>query len=290
MAAGLPAPTRRLPIRVWRLSGVERVLLANGATVVLKYAKAPFAREAQALTIAAARRIPVPTLRAATTVDGVLAMIISDLGQSSRPPHRADVATAAVRLHEGGPAPELPTVNQSTLQALPGQCLALVDHLHNTGRITNPEQLKRPLTALASDARRLAADTERPPYGLCHGELHPSAIHIGQAGWHLLDLALAHTGPGLLDLASWYGTRDAPKQHTFERLITEYIASGGDPAANTDRGRLPAAAWALGWHRITSAAWHLGQAVRDAARDWVDPADLRAAHRQLATAAVLLVQ
>ncbi|MFK3980578.1 hypothetical protein ACI2K4_09415 [Micromonospora sp. NPDC050397] len=290
MAAGLAAPERRLPIRVWRLSGVERVHLANGETCILKYAEAPFAHEAQALTIAAARRIPVPTLRAASTGNGVLAMILDDLGRSIRPPHSADAVAAAVRLHEGGPAPGLPTVSQSTLQTLPGQGLALVDHLHTVGRIADPEQLRRPLTALASNARRLAADAERPPYGLCHGELHPSAMHIGPAGWHLLDLALAHTGPGLLDLASWYGTREAPNQHSLERLINGYIASGGDPAANTDRGRVPATVWALGWHRIASAVWHLGQAVRDAARDRVDPADLRAAHRQLATAAVLLVQ
>ncbi|MFI6763817.1 hypothetical protein ACIBF5_32310 [Micromonospora sp. NPDC050417] len=121
---------------------------------------------------------------------------------------------------------------------------------------------------------------------------NPSAIHIGPAGRHLvdLDLALAHTGPGLLDLASWYGTRDAPSQHSLERLINGYIACGGDPATNTDRGRVPAAVWALGWHRVASAVWHLVQVVRDAARDRVDPADLRAARRQLATAAILLVR
>ena len=45
------------------------------------------------------------------------------------------------------------------------------------------------------------------------------------------------------------------------RLIHAYVAAGGHPDAEADRGGLPAARWALGWHRVWAAWWLLSAAA-----------------------------
>jgi hypothetical protein len=44
-ALGVPAVVNSEPIRIWRLSGVERLRLPGGSSVVFKYAVAPFTSE-----------------------------------------------------------------------------------------------------------------------------------------------------------------------------------------------------------------------------------------------------
>src|SRR6266508_378189 len=172
-AAGLGPPIRREQIRVWRLSGVERLHLTDGRTVVLKYAAEPFTGEDHVLTFASGRGVPVPalhasTLHASTLHDGTLCMIMEDLGDQTRPATETDAAVAATRLHATGSAPDLPTFGQTELQALPGSGLAYLDQLRAADRFTDTTDCATHLRALDKVARRRAAGANLPPFGLCH--------------------------------------------------------------------------------------------------------------------------
>jgi hypothetical protein len=85
-AAGLDPDVAREPIRVWTRSGVERLRLAGGGSVVFKYAEAPFDREHIALRLAADAGLPVPALLAAPTIPDLLGMLLEDLGEPVREP------------------------------------------------------------------------------------------------------------------------------------------------------------------------------------------------------------
>ncbi|MGW3859213.1 phosphotransferase [Micromonospora arida] len=63
------------------------------------------------------------------------------------------------------------------------------------------------LQRLAATARHRADGAERPPFGLCHGEFHRTSLHVSRTGCRLVDWAKAFCGPGLFDLATWFGTR-----------------------------------------------------------------------------------
>lgn len=80
-----PAPERE-EVRVWSTSGVERVAFPDETTAIFKYAKTPFHREDQALRTARSRGIPVPKLYASAVREGWLAMLLEDLGTSTRSP------------------------------------------------------------------------------------------------------------------------------------------------------------------------------------------------------------
>jgi hypothetical protein len=255
--AGLPADAAREPLRVWAHSGVERLRFAGGTSVVLKYADDPFDREHLSLRLAERHDIPVPHVLAARTGQGWLAMLLDDLGEPQREAADLDGARAAAVLHQVGAAAGswLARIDQAALEALPGQVAARLRPLELAMTI--------PLTqALTDAARPRAAGTLRPPYGLCHSEFHPTSLHIGPRGWHLLDFARAFTGPGLLDLASWHGTIDPPDPARTHDLIETYVAAGGEPQALTARGGLNAASWALGWHRVWVADWYASQIQR----------------------------
>lgn len=120
---GVPTVLASEPIRIWRLSGVERLRLPDGSSVVFKYAVAPFTREHEVLADLAGQDVPVPELLAASVRDGMLGMILSDLGEPARRPTEHDAATVAVRLHAADPAPWLDTVDEPALAALPGGAL-----------------------------------------------------------------------------------------------------------------------------------------------------------------------
>src|ERR1019366_4801727 len=132
-----------------------------------------------------------------------------------------------------------------------------------------------------------AAGAQLPPFGLCHSQYHPTSLHIGERGWHLLDFARAFNGPGLLDIASWSGTLNAPNPARTLGLIESYVEAGGHRQALAARGGLDAASWALGWHRVWVADW-LTQQIE---RGWADRADdiwISAITRHLTEAATLL--
>jgi hypothetical protein len=253
--AGLPADPARERLRVWAHSGVERLHFPSQASVVFKYADAPFDREHLALELAERHGIPVPHVHAAQTAPGVLAMLLDDLGEPVREASEHDGARAAVRLHMAGAAVDdswLPRVDGAALAAMPHRIAASLGQLGLSEAVQTVE-------ALGAAGPRRATGAELPPFGLCHSEYHPTSLHLGPRGWHLLDFARAFTGPGLLDLASWHGTVDEPDPARTTNLIERYVSLGGYDQALTSRGGLDAASWALGWHRVWVADWFTQQ-------------------------------
>ncbi|MDG4795102.1 phosphotransferase [Micromonospora sp. WMMD1082] len=254
----LPDVTRE-PIRTWSRSGVERLRLPDSTTLVYKYAAAPFTDEATTLRHLAAHRIPVPTVHAATITTGVLGMILDDLGPTTRHPTAQDAATAAAQLHTAPPLPSLRTLDEHGLRALPHRAIA---HLRQLAARRQPTaDLLALLTALRAAAAPRAADAHLAPFTICHSELHPTSLHISGDRWHLLDVAGAFNGPGILDLATWHGTRHPPQPARLRHLLHTYVDAGGHPDALTPRAGLPAETWALAWHRIWAAETLLHQAT-----------------------------
>jgi hypothetical protein len=287
-SAGIEPPVRREPIRVWGLSGVERLHLPDGTSVVFKYATEPFTGEDQVLAHAGRRGVPVPALHASTVRHGVLGMILEDLGEPSRPATDTDAADAAARLHAAGQAAGLPTLGEAALRALPSIGRIYLDQLHAAGRFADTADCAAHLQVLGRIAGKRAAGAELPPFGLCHGELHPTSLHVGKRGWRLLDLAKAFNGPGLLDLATWQGTRNPPDPTRLRQLIYGYIGAGGHHAARAERGQLPAEVWALGWHNLSAAVWFLQQAARGTHPPDTDHGHVPIVRRQLDHATRLL--
>jgi hypothetical protein len=251
--AGLSEIPVRQPIRVWARSGVERLVFRGGASVVFKYSEAPFDREDDALTTAAAAGLPVPVVHATRHTKHLLGMLLEDLGEPVREADDLDGAATAVRIHHVTRTPGLPLMGEVQLAALPEKIARRLT------RYGADEGARTAATALCRAADTRAKDAELPPFGLVHSEFHPTSLHLGATGLRVLDLARAFTGPGLLDLASWHGTTTAPDPKRTHTLLTSYVEAGGPAEALADRGGLEAAAWALGWHRIWAAEWFTQQ-------------------------------
>ncbi|WP_062214107.1 phosphotransferase [Streptomyces sp. NBRC 109706] len=251
--AGLPGDPVRQPIRVWARSGVERLTFPGAASVVFKYAEAPFDREDRALEIAAAGGLPVPAIYAAHHAERLLGMLIEDLGEPVREADDPDGATAAVQIHRVASAPGLPHLGEPELAALPGKIARRLD------RYGASEEARTAATALSRAAETRAQGAEVPPFGLVHSEFHPTSLHVTASGLRVLDLARAFTGPGLLDLASWQGTTATPDTDHTHALLSSYVRAGGPAEAVAARGGLDAASWALGWHRVWVAEWFTQQ-------------------------------
>ncbi|WTX01102.1 aminoglycoside phosphotransferase family protein (plasmid) [Streptomycetaceae bacterium NBC_01309] len=254
---GRPEPDARTPVRVWARSGVERLTwlgTTGAASVVFKYAEAPFDREDTALRLAGSGGAPVPALHAAAHLDrpggGILGMLMEDLGEPLREATIDDAARVAAAVHR---------VAGTGLAAVAGNELAAMAarSADRVKRLGLDQEVTDTAAALAAAAPARAAGATLAPYGLVHSEFHPTSLHVGVHGVRVLDFARAFTGPGLIDLASWQGTMmDLPDQAATGELIDRYIAAGGDPDAATDRAGLPAAAWALGWHRVWVVDWY----------------------------------
>lgn len=253
---GLPPRPVRAEIRVWARSGVERLTFPGGQSAVFKYAEAPFDREHLALREAADAGVPVPAVLAAHTTGGLLGMLLEDLGHPVREADEADGAVAAVALHQAPVRGTLDRLDSVSLADLPRRMLARAEAC----ALTRPT-----ITAardLADAAKQRAQGAELAPFGLCHSEYHPTSLFITERGWKLLDLARAFIGPGLLDLASWHGTLNAPDTDRLTRFLYRYVQAGGAESTIEKRGGLPAAAWALGWHRLWAAEWFSEQIER----------------------------
>ncbi|MDR7277712.1 phosphotransferase [Catenuloplanes atrovinosus] len=263
--AGLAAPAGHTPIRVWAHSGVERIRLTDARTVVLKYAKTPFTGEDRLLTACRRAGVPVPDVLAARHDDGILTMLLEDLGHPIREASAGDAARVAVVLHQQRdmtPFSPLPVWSDQNLAMLPGKALTALGTLTRNSRLGDVTgDIAVMLAAADKVAAKRAAGASLAPFGLVHGELHPTSVHIGARGLRLVDLAKTFIGPGLLDLATWYGTRSPPNPQRLHAHIRAYVAAGGARDALTTRGGLPAADWALGWHRMWAANWLLDQAA-----------------------------
>ncbi|SBW27834.1 phosphotransferase [Protofrankia symbiont of Coriaria ruscifolia] len=267
---GLHGLLSRTPVRVWILSGVERLIFPGDQRVIFKFARKPFTGEADALRHVAAQGIPAPRLIASVEHDGMLGMLLEDLGEPVREATVDDGIAAAVATHNADPAGFLPVLDRKTLIELPGRAAASLADLRSSGRWTDTTDLDGPLLALDDHADRLSLGADLPPFGLCHSEFHPTSLHIGPDGWRLLDWARAFTGPGLLDLASWQGTTGPADPAALRRMIWGYIRAGGYGEASRPRAGLPPEAWALGWHRLWIIAWYLEQAttwINDSSQD-----------------------
>lgn len=279
-------PARVTPIREWAMSGVYRVEVDHGRTVVYKQASAPFLDEAHTVRAAAAAGVPVPRVYVSTRHAHLLGFLMADLGQPVRDPCDDAAACAAVRVHQARPPSGMAVHGAAQLAALPGQALHHLNQLRAAGRFGEATGLDTVLAGLTRRADR-AAGADLQPVGLCHGELHPTSLHINPTGWRLLDWAKAFHGPGLLDLATWLGTRNPPDPDRMRNLLHTYVQAGGHPDALTDRGGLPAEIWALAWHRIWSATWLLTQAAT-AHPIGTDTWCAQVVRRQVTTAAELL--
>ncbi|MCX4750016.1 phosphotransferase [Kitasatospora sp. NBC_01287] len=264
-----PQPTRR-EMRVWDMSGVERLTFPDGATAIYKYAVEPFATEDQILKAARRAGIPVPEVHGSISRDGILGMVIEDLGEEAHQAGDTDGVVAAVALHEAEPFDWLPVMDEDALTALPALALGHLRRLREGGRwLEGTEEIAQSLTALTAAGAKRAIGAELAPFGWVHSEFHPTSLHLGQDAWFLLDFARAFTGPGLLDLASWHGTLDTPEPARLRAFIEAYVAAGGHRDALAERGGLAPEAWALGWHRVWACEWFMEQAHR-----WINnPAD-----------------
>lgn len=286
--AGLPQPTRD-PMRVWSLSGVERLTFPDGTTAIHKFATVPFTGEDQVLRALGKAGVPVPAVIGAIVRDDILSMVIEDLGEPVREATDTDGAVAAVALHATDPLPMLPVLDDDALAALPTLALGHLKRLRENGRwAEGTDDLTDMLEALTGGAAKRADGATTGPWGLVHSEFHPTSLHIGEDGWHLLDFARAFNGPGLLDLASWHGTIDAADPARLRTFIDTYVATGGNPGALAERGGLTPEAWALGWHRLWAIEWFIEQALRWVNDPSKDEAYITVVRRHLTTAVALL--
>lgn len=269
---------RREEIRVWSMSGVERLFLAEGGTAILKYAAQVFNAEAENLDHTAWHGVPVPQLWADLyQADGSMVMIMEDLGPQKREADLGDAAAAAVAIHRCPPPPHGRTLDAAGLADLPSRARGWLDLLRADDRWTDTEDFGRSLRALQKVAPRRASGAETPPYGMCHSEFHPTSIHIGADDrLAIMDWARAYTGSGLLDLVSWQGTPKPLDLAAVSELITAYVAAGGPPQATATRGGLPASVWAAGWDKLWVVEWFLESCFR-----WGDPANDQAMQKAI---------
>ncbi|MET8080634.1 aminoglycoside phosphotransferase family protein [Streptomyces sp. NPDC005303] len=271
----------REEVRVWSLSGVERLTFTDGTTAVFKYAKKPFDSEDQALRLAHTLGVPVPTVHSSAVLDGWLGMLLEDLGAPIREADDLDGAAAAVVLHRTRTAAALPVLDQERLRTLPSRALDHLAQLRKAERWQDADDIEDALDRIAKAAEERSAGTAVAPFGWVHSEFHPTSLHIGRHGWRLLDFARSFTGPGLLDLASWHGTIDEPDPVRLRVFLETYVTEGGTPDALSERGGLSAEKWALGWHRMWAVEWFMEQAIRWINDPATDPAYIKTVRRHL---------
>ncbi|MFD4787696.1 phosphotransferase family protein [Streptomyces sp. NPDC058459] len=271
----------RAEVRVWSISGVERVTFSDGSSAIFKYAKRPFDSEDQALRLARTLGIPVPQIHGSAVVDGWLGMLMEDLGPSARDADDLDGVAAAVVLHGARTAAALPVFDRERLRTLPVRALEHLEGLRKADRWQDTDDVEDALDKIvrAADARSVGATLA--PFGWVHSEFHPTSLHIGEHGWRLLDFARAFTGPGVLDLASWYGTIVPPHPLRLRVFLEQYVVAGGTPDALAPRGGLTAENWALGWHRMWAVEWFLEQSVRWINDPATDPGYIKVVRRHL---------
>lgn len=287
IVADQPTPKRE-EVRVWSMSGVERVTFPDSSTRIFKYAKRPFDSEDQALRLAETLGIPAPKVYNSVRIEGWLGVLLEDLGSPVREADDLDGAAAAVVLHRTRTADALPVLQEEGLRALPSRALDHLDQLRKADRWQDTGDIEQALDQIAQAADSRAQGATLAPFGWVHSEFHPTSLHIGRRGWRLLDFARAFTGPGLLDLASWHGTLDDPDPVRLRILLETYVTEGGTPDALAERGDLPVEKWALGWHRMWAVEWFMEQSIRWINDPATDPTYIKTVRRHLTDVLQLL--
>ncbi|MFC7330309.1 hypothetical protein [Marinactinospora rubrisoli] len=257
--AGLTARDRDV-LHDWALSHVERLGTPSG-TVIFKCAVQPFLEEARSLSHLRTAGIDVPEVIASVRTPTALGMVLEDLGTPEREATDADGVAAIVPLHAATAPDHLPIGSAEWLATLPARALGHLNRLRAAGRWNEAGDIAAALAALDEASFPRARGVRTPPFGWVHSEFHPESLHVRGDRRRLYDLARAFAGPGLIDLASWHGTIDAPDPARTRALIDAYVAAGGPDQALAMRGGLPAENWALGWHRVWVVEWFLAQAA-----------------------------
>ncbi|MCM3922544.1 phosphotransferase [Frankia sp. AiPs1] len=285
---GRGMPAARTRVRVWEMSGVERLSFTDGPDLIFKWGREPFTAEADILRHVHGQGVRVPEVFASAARDGVLGMLMHDLGDADREATIDDAVTAAIATHETAAPDALPVLDRAALTALPGRALSRLEELRAAGRWADTTDLDRLLVPLVEHADRFADGADLAPFGLCHSEFHPTSLHLRDDGWWLLDWARSFLGPGLLDLASWQGTQQPANPTSLRHLIWAYVRAGGAAETSRPRAGLPPETWALGWHRLWIIAWYLEQSAIWMPNPDRDPTVIPVIRRHLHEAAAFL--
>lgn len=271
-----------------RRSQVERLHLPGNRTVIYKTMMAPFPNEHTVLRAALEAGMPVPEVLAVSD-EGMLGMLLTDLGTAARTATPEDVVRAAAHLHTTPPPAGLQIFDTAMLASLPRTALDLLEEIQTGARgylYAGAGHVHRYLCDLAKVARIRAEGAELAPFGFVHGDMYSSAVHVGHDDQrHVLDFTTSHIGSGLLDLVPWPCLREPARSTAAaamrvptelaelylaasgppwvladtRKLIELYVAAGGPPEALSDRGGLPVEVWTVGWHRLRAAHWLLGR-------------------------------
>jgi hypothetical protein len=245
----------------WYLSRVERVNLGDSSNIILKRSRWPLVDEGRVFQHLSQSNIPLPNLYFARVTDNELTLLMEDLGPIIHEPTLEEAAEFAVRAHAAVPPEGIPVLDEEALRSLPEKISNGIETLTERGRWHPSDRLHDLLEWISRYSSELSQDAAMPPFGLCHSEYHPTSLHIGTMKTALVDWARAFIGPGLLDLASWFGTFTPPDSEACRHLIELYVEAGGDSHALSDRGSLPAEDWAFFWHRIWVVDWFVASCL-----------------------------
>ena len=241
----------------WELSRVERVVLGDGTTFILKRSRHPLTDEARVIHGLQQTDVPLPSLRISRLDGDILTMILEDLGPSERQPTSEEAASVAATIHKATPPAWLPVMDEAALRSLPAKIRRGVEDLASAGRWQKLDLIHGLLDKIIASSSLISCGATTPPFGLCHSEFHPTSLHVGTHRTAVVDWARAFIGPGLLDLASYGGTIDPPNPAACRSLIEAYQSAGGPVEASDRRGGLTAEEWAIVWHRLWAVEWYV---------------------------------
>ncbi|MFE0266241.1 phosphotransferase family protein [Nocardiopsis alba] len=285
--AGLTPEAESAVLHSWELSHVERLTTSEGP-LIFKCATEPFTHEHDNLTAAWQAGVNVPRLRATTRTPTMLGMLMEDLGTPAREASDADGIAAAIQLHNSAAPDFLAPGDTEWLRSLPSRALRSL-HLLQRERWEGTDDITITLQQIEKAAPARAEGATLRPFGWVHSEFHPESLIITADGRpFMVDFARAFRGPGLIDLASWAGTVDAPDPDRMRALLEAYVDEGGPAQSIHERGDLPVQNWALEWHRVWVLEWFLDQALLWIADPDGDTAYQRVVRRHATEAASLL--